>query len=74
MKSKRLHRYLIIGVSDDLKSIDVVKKADRESTWEDLQADLKEAETKGECRFAVFDLDFTLANGQPKDKLLFIHW
>jgi hypothetical protein len=36
--------------------------------------DLKEAEDKRECRYGVFDAEFTLNDGQSRSKLVFFLW
>ena len=45
-----------------------------EKTWDDLVEELKEAENLKECRYAVYDAEFELPDGQKRNKLVFIAW
>lgn len=44
------------------------------ATYDDFVAELFEAETKKECRYAVFDAAFDLPSGQKRSKLVFFFW
>ena len=45
-----------------------------EESYNDFVDDLKDAESKRECRYGVFDAEFLLANGQKRSKLIFFLW
>ena len=44
------------------------------ATFDEFVADLKEAEEQNECRYAVFDAEFNLNDGQKRTKLVFFLW
>jgi cofilin len=68
------YRYAIYRLNDTLKEIIVEKTAEPSATYDDLLADLKQAEESQQCRFAIFDAKFTTADGQPRDKIIFFMW
>ena len=43
-------------------------------TYDDFVEQLEEAERRAECRYAVFDADFQLSDGQKRSKLVFFFW
>ena len=45
-----------------------------ECTYDDFKADLIEAEVAKECRYAVYDADYSLKDGQKRSKLVFFLW
>ena len=45
-----------------------------DKTYDDFVAELVEAESKGECRYGVFDAEFELPDGQKRTKLIFFFW
>ena len=44
------------------------------ATFDDFVEDLMEAEVAKECRYAVFDAEFKLNDGQNRSKLVFFLW
>ncbi len=44
------------------------------NTYDDLVMDLQEAQAVKECRYAVFDANFNLADGSRRSKLVFFLW
>ena len=44
------------------------------STYEHLVEDFREAEEARECRYAVFDAEYELKDGQKREKLVFFLW
>lgn len=67
-------RYLIYSLTPDLKEIHVLKTAPPSATFDNFVEEMKEAEDKRECRYAVFDAQFTLKDGQHRSKLVFFLW
>ena len=45
-----------------------------DATYEDLTADLYDAEKDKECRYALYDAEYEGGAGMPKNKLLFFMW
>lgn len=73
MKLKHAYKYVIFRLSDDLKSIIVDSCGDKCQTYEQFIAKLKEAETAGQGRYAVYDCDYDKDKPQ-NSKLVFIMW
>jgi len=48
----------------------VDKSGPREASYDDFLAQLP----TNECRYGVFDLDFTKTDGNPGNKILFLSW
>ncbi|XRA99732.1 actin-depolymerizing factor [Pycnococcus provasolii] len=70
LKTKRTYKFLIFKVNDDGKEIVVDARGDRKGKWEQLTEQLPEHE----CRYAVWDHDFTNKEGRPMSKIFFILW
>jgi cofilin len=68
------YRYIIYSLTDDLCHIRVLKTAPPCASYDDMVEELKEAEDKRECRYAVFDADYELNDGQKRSKLVFFLW
>lgn len=74
IKLQHCYRYIIYTLTPDLRQIDVLKTAPITATFDEFVADLKEAEEQHECRYAVFDAEFNLNDGQKRTKLVFFLW
>jgi len=74
IKLGKKYRYVVYCLTEDFKQIVVEKTADPEATYDDFVGELKAAEAKGECRFAVFDAAYTTDDGQPRNKIVFFMW
>ncbi|KAL6894349.1 hypothetical protein ACP4OV_008447 [Aristida adscensionis] len=70
LKSKRLHRFITYRMDDKMKEIIVEKVGDRETSYEDFTGSLPE----NDCRFAIYDFDFTTAEDVPKSRIFYILW
>jgi cofilin len=68
-KLKKLYRFIIFKISDDFTSVGVEKSAGPASTYDDFIASLP----KDGCRYAVYDFEYSTADG-PRNKLLFFTW
>ena len=57
-------------MNDACTQIDVLKKSTKEATFDDFVAELPEHE----CRYAVYDYEYTSDDGRPTGKVLFVVW
>lgn len=73
IKLGHVYRYILFKLSDDLKEIVVDKCGERSATYDEFLADMHAARANGECRYAVYDAEYTTANG-PRSKLVFLLW
>jgi cofilin len=70
LKTGKKLTYVIYGLSDDKKSI-VVLKTSEEKDYDKFVAELPEKD----CRWAVYDFEYTLPGGEGiRNKLAFIMW
>jgi hypothetical protein len=44
------------------------------ATYDEFLEDLREAEQKDECRYAIYDYGYTTKSGAAKEKLAFVAW
>jgi len=68
------YRYIIFSLTKDLTEITVLKTAPPQMTYDHFLEELKEAEAAQECRYAIYDAEYTLDNGQKRTKLVFFLW
>ncbi|XP_024171937.1 uncharacterized protein LOC112177860 isoform X2 [Rosa chinensis] len=68
LKAKRNHRFIIFKI--DKQEVVVEKLGEPDETYDDFTASLPAEE----CRYAVFDLDFTTIENCQKSKIFFIAW
>jgi cofilin len=68
------YRYVIFRLSPNLKEIVVEKRAEPSATYDEFVEELKAAEKEKECRYAVFDAEFSTKDGQPRNKIVFFMW
>ncbi|KAJ7974187.1 putative Actin depolymerizing factor [Quillaja saponaria] len=68
LKSKRNYRFIVFKI--EKQDVVVEKIGSREETYEDFAASLP----ADECRYAVFDFDFTTNENCQKSKIFFIAW
>jgi len=70
LKQGKKLSYVIYGLSDDKKSI-VVLKTSNDKDFDKFVAELPEKE----CRWAVYDFEYTLEGGEGiRNKLTFVQW
>lgn len=74
IKLKHCYRYMLCKLTDDLKEICVEKCADKNASYDEFLRDMQAARSAGECRYAVYDAEYTTSNGQQRNKLVFILW
>jgi len=68
LKRKKTYRYIVFKIEGD--EIVVETTGPPSATYDDFAAALPEAD----CRFCVFDYDFTTADNCQKSKIFFIAW
>eukprot|EP01134_Creolimax_fragrantissima_P003337 CFRG3337T1 len=64
------HKYFIMKISDDNSQIEVVKTAEPTATYDDFLEELP----SDDCRYAVYDFDYTSKDGGQRNKLVFFVW
>lgn len=74
MKLGHQHKFIIFALTDDLSEIVVSKTRDKTGNYDEFCEELRAAEQNKQCRYGLFDAKYTLANGQPKEKIVFFHW
>lgn len=70
LKAKRNYRYIVFKIDDGLQKIVVEKMGEQGETHLDLDNSLP----ADDCRYAVFDYDFTTDENCRKSKIFFIAW
>ncbi|GKV31138.1 hypothetical protein SLEP1_g39872 [Rubroshorea leprosula] len=68
LKAKRNYRFITFKIQDQQVVID--KLGQPEESYEDFTSSLPE----NECRYAVYDFDFTTDEDCQKSKIFFIAW
>ncbi|KAI3815808.1 hypothetical protein L1987_15490 [Smallanthus sonchifolius] len=68
LKSKRNYRYIIFKIEEQQVIVDKVGSPD--ASYEDFTNSLP----SNECRYAVYDFDFTTDENCQKSKIFFIAW
>ncbi|KAE8729946.1 Actin-depolymerizing factor 1 [Hibiscus syriacus] len=68
LKAKRNYRFIVFKINNQQVVVD--KLGGPDETYEDFSAALP----VDECRYAVFDFDFTTAENCQKSKIFFIAW
>jgi len=74
LKENDLFCYLVLGLTDGESKITLLKASPPGSTYDHFVADMKEAESNGECRYVVLHLNYTTASGENKRKLVLLSW
>ncbi|KAA8516028.1 hypothetical protein F0562_019207 [Nyssa sinensis] len=70
LKAKRNHRFIVFKIDEKIQQVAVEKVRGPEETYEDFANGLP----ADECRYAVYDFDFTTAENCQKSKIFFIAW
>ncbi|XVF33358.1 hypothetical protein REPUB_Repub17cG0161600 [Reevesia pubescens] len=70
LKAKRNHRFIIFKIDDITQQVIVEKVGSPEETYEDFTNSLP----ADECRYAVFDYNFTTNENCQKSKIYFFAW
>lgn len=70
LKAKRNYRFIVFKIEENLQQIVVDKVGAPKDSYEKLCSSLP----SNECRYAVYDLDFTTDENCQKSKIFFIAW
>ncbi|XP_030541048.1 actin-depolymerizing factor [Rhodamnia argentea] len=70
LKAKRNHRFIVFKIDEKIQQVAVEKVGSPEETYDDFTACMP----PDECRYAVFDFDFTTDENCQKSKIFFIAW
>ena len=68
LKAKRNHRYIIFKIEDQQVIVD--KLGSPNASYEEFTSSFP----SDECRYAVYDFDFTTDENCQKSKIFFIAW
>jgi hypothetical protein len=69
LKLKKTTKYIIFAINKEKTEI-VTLKESTSKDYDEFLADLPE----NDCRWAVYDLEFTTEEGGIRNKLVFYHW
>ncbi|CAI0472153.1 unnamed protein product, partial [Linum tenue] len=70
LKAKRNHRFIVFKIDEKIQQVAVEKIGSPTSTYQEFTNSLP----ANECRYAVFDFDFTTDENCQKSKIFFIAW
>lgn len=70
MRLKATYKWALWQVDDSGQSVVIAAVGDKQSGWADFLAALPDAD----CRYGVFDFDFTTSDGQKLHKMIFLNW
>ncbi|XP_042979348.1 actin-depolymerizing factor 7-like isoform X1 [Carya illinoinensis] len=70
LKAKRNYRFIVFKIEEKIQQVIVEKLGNPDETYDDFAASMPE----NECRYAVFDFDFTTNENCQKSKIFFISW
>ncbi|XP_051121146.1 actin-depolymerizing factor 6-like [Andrographis paniculata] len=70
LKARRAHRYVLFKLDDGSQQVVVDKVGPSSENYEDFTNSLP----MDDCRYAVFDYDFTTDENCHKSKIFFIAW
>ncbi|NP_001151716.1 Actin-depolymerizing factor 6 [Zea mays] len=70
LKSKRSFRFITFKINEQTQQVVVDRLGQPGDTYDDFTGSMPESE----CRYAVFDFDFTTDENCQKSKILFISW
>ncbi|XP_022777260.1 actin-depolymerizing factor 1-like [Durio zibethinus] len=70
LKAKRSYRFIVFKIEEKIQQVVVEKLGEPNDSYEDLSASLP----SNECRYAVYDFDFTTDENCQKSKIFFIAW
>ncbi|XP_049851025.1 uncharacterized protein LOC126324550 [Schistocerca gregaria] len=69
-KLRSKYRYMILGLSEDSKSISILKTAPSEATYADFLADLP----SNDCRYGILKFDYDAGNDGWRTKMVLFMW
>jgi len=74
MKMNKAYQYIIFALSADQKQIIVEKTGEKGAPYEEFLENMKVIASKGECRYAVYDVPSETKEGQKTQKIVFFMW
>ncbi|KAK4741209.1 hypothetical protein SAY87_024797 [Trapa incisa] len=70
LKAKRSFRFIVFKIDERIQQVAIEKLGQTGESYDDFAASLP----ADECRYAVFDYDFTTDENCQKSKIFFIAW
>lgn len=70
LKAKRNHRFIVFKIDEKIQQVIVEKIGGPDESYDDFSASMP----ADECRYAVYDFDFTTDENCQKSKIFFIAW
>ncbi|GLT67836.1 hypothetical protein SLA2020_401150 [Shorea laevis] len=70
LKAKRSYRFIVFKIEEKIQKVVVEKLGDPSESYDDFTASLP----PNECRYAVYDFDFTTNENCQKSKIFFVAW
>ncbi|KAF5734822.1 actin-depolymerizing factor 1-like [Tripterygium wilfordii] len=70
LKAKRVYRFIVFKIDEKAQQVKVEKVGEPSESYEDFTACLP----ANECRYAVYDFDFTTNENCQKSKIFFVSW
>ncbi|KAA0048974.1 hypothetical protein IC582_012268 [Cucumis melo] len=70
LKAKRKYRFIVFKIEEKMQQVTVEKVGGPDETYDDFTASIP----ANECRYAVYDFDFTTEENCQKSKIYFIAW
>ena len=70
LKAKRNYRFIVFKIEEKIQQVTVEKLGEPNESYDDFTASLP----ADECRYAVYDFDFTTAENCQKSKIFFVAW
>ncbi|XP_011650757.1 actin-depolymerizing factor 7 [Cucumis sativus] len=70
LKAKRKYRFIVFKIEEKMQQVTVDKVGGPDETYDDFTASIP----ANECRYAVYDYNFTTNENCQKSKIYFIAW
>ncbi|KAG5381404.1 hypothetical protein IGI04_032874 [Brassica rapa subsp. trilocularis] len=70
LKAKRTYRYIVFKIDEKAQEVQIEKLGNPQETYDDFTNSIPE----NECRYAIYDFDFTTEDNCQKSKIYFIAW
>ncbi|XP_021652779.1 actin-depolymerizing factor-like [Hevea brasiliensis] len=70
LKAKRSYRFIVFKIEESIQKVTIEKLGQPQQNYDDFIASLP----ANECRYAVYDFDFTTNENVQKSKIFFIAW
>ncbi|KAK6137443.1 hypothetical protein DH2020_005487 [Rehmannia glutinosa] len=70
LKAKRNYRFIIFKIEEKIQRVIVEKLGQPGESYDDFASSLPD----NECRYAVYDFDFTTNENCQKSKIFFVAW